>query len=185
MRKINDDEIILHGDVDEIISSEVAYHFKHCNVREELYPFSVWSTFYIYNFNHLFPGGWTAGGDPFSMKFPNVLFLKNIEKSNAVRLVDTTHLSRASGCHLNRFFTTFAISIYKEMSQSDGLRMSDLFYDIIKTSNKEAIDNMKSLYRTAKIHQEWAGIIVEKKSDQTVFIPWIVEANRHVYKDFI
>lgn len=188
VRKVQDDDIIIHGDIDELVSGNAAYHLKHCKVKEELYPFSVWSTFYIYNFNHLFPGGWTAGGDTYSMKFPNILKIKDIKRFDGPRVVDTRTLSRATGCHLNRFFITFAISLYKEMSQSDGLKMSDSFFNVIKAGTKEAVDHMKMLYRTAQIHQMWAPIIVNKKiltPDKTVFVPWIVEANKHVYEDFL
>ena len=92
VRKFSLSDIFITGDVDEIPDSIIINHFKYCQVNDILFPFSVWSTMYMYSFSHLFQHHFSAPNDPYSFKYPNILTLKDIQNNGNTRLQHSTLL---------------------------------------------------------------------------------------------
>jgi hypothetical protein len=100
IQKFDFHDIFIHGDIDEIPDGNFINHFKYCDVNRNLFPFAIWSTFYIYSFNFVFRSDFPSPTDPFSFKYPNILQLKDINNNNFTRLhKGTTLLPQATGCH--------------------------------------------------------------------------------------
>ncbi len=187
IRKIGSDEIIVHGDVDEMPSGNVINHFKHCQVKD-LYPFNVWSTFYTYGFKFLFQADFAAPSDIYSNLFPNVFQMKNILALKSIRSKGFV-LPRASGAHCNRFFTTFTIPLYKDMSQSDSTGLESFHLDIIMNGSKDILSTVKSRFDKGDVYHKYIHRIkkfnIEKPDENgKSYIPWIVLANKYVYEKF-
>lgn len=186
VRQIEANEIIIHGDVDEIPNSNIIYHFKHCDVKEELYPFSAWSIFYIYNFNNLFQSDYPAG-DLFSLRYPALMLYEHINRENTARQGSKNFLPHASGCHCSTFSSGFMMGLYKSMSQSDSVGLGIQFIEVIKAGTIESVKHLKSLYRDGIVFDYFNARIRKLKTFQAnekFFVPWIVESNKNVYKDY-
>ena len=188
VRRLEDDELIIHGDIDEMPSGMIINHFKYCQVLEERYPFQFWSTFYIYGFNFLFRADFAAPGDPYSNAYPNIFRMKDIRRLGKIRLNKAYLLPRASGCHCNRFFSGFTISLYKDMSQSDSEGLENFHSTIIQNATIEACYDIKTKFLTGNVYEKYLNRMKPTKDllpHETIFIPWIVLANKHVYKQYI
>ncbi len=193
VRKIDPESILIQGDVDEIPSGSVMNHFKHCQVKDELYPFSAWSNFYIFGFKYLFSSDWHASTDMFSNLRPNIYRMKSIEKSHNFEHPFRDQgfvLSRSSGAHLNRFLTTFTLLLYKDFSQSDGPGMSNFNLNIIKNGTKDALREIQKSFQMGTVNQNWKHRLVKvdirrDASAKSLFVPWIVQSNQIVYEDFL
>ncbi len=86
IREFNSFDIFITGDIDEIPASNIINHFKYCQVHQNQFPFSAWSTMYMYSFSYLFRHENSVPVDPFSYRFPNIINLNDINKNNFTRL---------------------------------------------------------------------------------------------------
>jgi hypothetical protein len=188
VRKLDDDEIVIHGDIDEMPNSDIINHFKYCQVKDSKYPFQFWSTFYIYGFNYLFQADFAAPGDPYSNAYPNIFRAQDIRRLGKLRVNQASLLSRASGCHCNRFFSGFTISLYKDMSQSDSEGLENFHSTIIKNATIEACYDIKRKFSTGLVYEKYYHRMKLNKNlleHEKIFIPWIVLSNKHAYRQYI
>ena len=188
VRKLDDDELVIHGDIDEMPNSDIINHFKYCQVIDAKYPFQFWSTFYIYGFNYLFKADFNAPGDPWSNAYPNLFRAQDIRRIGKLRVNKAFLLPRASGCHCNRFFSGFTISLYKDMSQSDSEGLESFHSTIIQNSTIEACYDIKRKFSSGLVYEKYLSRMKLNKNlseYEKIFIPWIVLANKHVYKQYI
>ncbi len=188
VRNINSDELVIHGDVDEIPDSNIINHFKHCQVQN-LYPFNFWSTFYTYGFKFLFQADFAAKTDKYSNLFPNIFQMKNILALKSLRTTKGFVLPRASGAHCNRFFTTFTIPLYKDVSQSDSTGLEAFHLNIIKNGSKDILYGVRERYDKGDIYEKYLHRIkkinVSKQNHEgKSFVPWVVLANKYIYEKF-
>ena len=187
IRKFDSNDVFVHGDLDEIPDSDIVNHFKYCEVKKELYPFATWSTFYIFTLNLLFQSDFWAYDDLYSFKYPNILILDDIIKNNITRLQKTTVLPQATGCHLNRILGTIANGIYKEMSQSDGIGVTEHYMEVINDPTIEGYKKFRKTFTMGKIQERWAHRVVKLSSFNgklKTFMPWIIKENKEAYKSF-
>ena len=183
----SNNDIFIAGDVDEIPDSNFVNHFKHCEVKRDLYPFSISSTFFIYSFNYLFKSDFPAPDDMYSFIFPNILTIDEILKNSFTRIHQTTLLPQATGCHLNRMLATFVISIYKDISQSDGLFATENYLEVFNNPTIEGYNKFKENYVKGRIQERWVHKVRSLTSfngNHKIFLPWIVQENKEIYKDF-
>ena len=188
VRKLDENEIVIHGDIDEMPNSDIINHFKYCQVIDSKYPFQFWSTFYIYGFNYLFQADFAAPGDPYSNAYPNIFRAQDIRRLGRLRLNKAFLLPRASGCHCNRFFSGFTISLYKDMSQSDSEGLEYFHSAIIKNASLEACYDIKRKFASGLVYEKYLQRIKVNKNLQEheiIFIPWIVLSNKHVYRQYL
>ena len=187
LREFNSNDILIHGDVDEIIDGNIANHFKYCDVKQDLYPFLSWSHMFMYNFRTLFQSDFPVAGDIHSFKCPSVFIYQNYVDQKVIRFGKGTILPEASGCHLNRFLRTLALGIYKGMSQSDSGGIADNFMNILNTQNFESFDKFSEIMIKNMFHKQYEGRTqsLESLRNKKVFIPWIVSENRDVYQNWL
>ena len=188
VRKLDENEIVIHGDIDEMPNSDIINHFKYCQVIDSKYPFQFWSTFYIYGFNYLFQADFAAPGDPYSNAYPNIFRAQDIRRLGRLRVNKAFLLPRASGCHCNRFFSGFTISLYKDMSQSDSGGLEYFHSAIIKNATLEACYDIKRKFASGLVYEKYLHRMKLNKNleeHEKIFIPWIVLANKHVYRQYI
>jgi hypothetical protein len=186
IRMFNSNDILIHGDVDEIPDSNIVNHFKYCETKNELFPFSIWSNFYIYNLNYLFRSD--DSRDSYGFMCPYIFKFKDIlNNNNYTRLRKTTLLPQASGSHLNRVLGPIVNGMYKDMSQSDSDGLTQYYLDVIKNPTIEGYNRFKELYIAGRINEKWINRVVKVSSFNSklkTFIPWIIKENREVYKTF-
>ena len=103
----------------------------------------------------IFQSDFPAPEDPYSFKYPNIFRINDILKYNRTRFQKTTNLPKASGCHLNRILGTFVNGIYKEMSQSDGLGVTEHYMEVIENPTIEGINQFKEIYKMGRIQERW------------------------------
>jgi hypothetical protein len=189
IRKLDDNEIIICGDIDEIPNSDIINHFKYCQVIDSNYPFRFWSTFYIYGFNYLFESDFKAQNDPYSLPYPNLYRALDIRRIGKYRgVAEAFLLPRASGCHCNRFFSGFTISLYKDMSQSDSEGLTNFHTTIILNATIEACNDIKRKFSAALVYEFYLPRIKLTNTllkHEKIFIPWIVLSNKYAYKQYI
>ena len=181
------DDLLIHGDLDEIPSSNIVQHFKYCQVKDDLYPFSFWSTFYVYKFKYLFQSDFPAFDDRFSLTFPNIFRYKDKIHINKIRIVSGTLLPKASGAHCNRF-GGFITDLYKAVSISDGSGFNEQHFRFMKNASLEGVIEIKKTFDDGKIYPSLANrvypvVSIEQKSN--LFLPWIVPVNKECYKRFL
>ena len=187
IRKFDENnDLLIHGDLDEIPSSNIIQHFKYCQVKDDLYPFSFWSTFYVYKFKYLFKSDFPAPGDTFSLTFPNIFRYKDSKRLNKIRFENGFVLPKASGAHCNRF-CGFITDLYKAVSISDGFGFNKLHYKILKNGTLEGFNEIKKIFENGTINSKLTDRVVlldSVKSQLNIFVPWIVEENRNSYSRF-
>ena len=186
IRMFTSNDIFIHGDVDEVPDSNIVNHFKYCEVKAGLYPFSIWSTFYTYNLNYLFrsddPRDQYGFMCPYIFKFEDIL-----KNNNYTRLRKTNLLPQASGCHLNRVLGPIVNGMYKDMSQSDGGGITEHYLEVISNPTIEGVNKFKKFYRNGRINEKWVDRVIKVSSFNgtlKMFVPWIIQENREVYKSF-
>jgi hypothetical protein len=189
VRHIEPDEITINGDLDEVPSGGLINHFKYCQVKDQLYPFNVYSTFYIYGFKFLFQSDYPMPNDKYSLPYPNIFQMKNIIQTKSVRINHGFKIPNANGVHLNRFFFTFTIPLFKDFSQSDSTGIDGFNLDIIKAGSKDNLFSIQSAYDRGDAFKQFRSRIrkidlFDEHKRGRVFIPWVVLANKHVYEKY-
>ena len=185
IRKFDEnDDLLIHGDLDEIPSSNIVQHFKYCQVKDHLYPFSFWSTFYVYKFKYIFQSDFPGSGDPFSLTFPNIFRYNDKIRLNSIRFSQGSLLPKLSGAHCNRFY--FLITdVYKAMSISDSTGLNDVHMKIINNPTIEVYNQLVESFENGQLNPHYVSRIqtVEPfKSKNSLFIPWIILENIESYK---
>ncbi len=183
IRKLDDNEIIICGDIDEIPNSDNINHFKYCQVNDSNYSFQFWSTFYIYGFNYLFESDSKAQDDPYSLPYPNLFRALDIRRIGKYRGVAKAFLlPRASGCH------GFTISLYKDMSQSDSQGLTNFQATIILNSTVEACNDIKRKFSMGLVYEFYFPRIKLTNTllkHEKIFIRCTVLSIKYAYKQYI
>ena len=185
--KLDKNDLLIHGDLDEIPSSYIVNHFKYCQVKDCLYPFSFWSTFYVYKFKYLFKSDFPTEDDQYSLTFPNIYRYKDKIKLKKCRFSDGTILPKASGAHCNRFYG-FMTDLFKAISMSDSTGLTNLHLKFMKSPTIESYYEIKEIFNSGKASFNFTERIKEIDTNIPnidVFIPWIVKSNRESFQRFL
>jgi hypothetical protein len=71
-QNVGDDDLLIHGDVDEIPSGDMLYHLKHCQLKQRALPARFRLTFYMHNFHWVLPQ---------ILDFPTIFNKRHIEST--------------------------------------------------------------------------------------------------------
>jgi hypothetical protein len=149
--------------MDEIPDSNIINHLKYFDTEKELSPFSIWGNFYTYNLNYLFRSD--DSRDPYGFICPYVFnFQDFLNNNNYTRLRKISLLPQASGCHFNRFLGPIVNRMYKEMSQSDGLGITQHYMEVINNPTFEGFKRFQEFYRNGVIQEIWISKVVKVSS---------------------
>ena len=161
MIDLNPEDIIIHGDADEIPLRYYIKHLKHCEIRDDALPLAFSGTFFIYSYNHIY-----RTGHP--LKLPNVFRKEHVEKNKnmLVRINNVPTLPHPSAVHLNRFGGTLVDVTFKESAMAEGGHFNfRVFNHIEEVIAKQFVDPI------------WEGIRQSiSTSNERKHVPWLTKA---------
>lgn len=162
-------DLLIHGDLDEIPSRELVAHLKHCEMSDDVDELNVQGDFYRMNFD------WIINATP-KLWYPKVFKARRIAKANGfwregngTRPIDGVPWV-PGGAHLNRFGSP-AMLLYKHLALAEGggpprgstefMKDPNKLWPLIAQGQRECCD-------------EQPGVVRPRQGE---FIPWFADAN--------
>ena len=164
---LNDEDLLILGDLDELPHRDVIAHFKYCEVKENFFPATFDAIFWRFSFHWLFNE---------ICDCPSVVTWKNIKKENVPLRENFSSRIGTTAWHLNRFGPA-VMQVVKEFSIAEGSLQ-------LPSGNPEILRNISFAQQ-----QMEKGIRPCCPRDHLAYhkdpiqegyaIPWIILANQH------
>lgn len=167
--QLDPNDLLIHGDMDEIPSRELVAHLKHCDMSDVVDELNVVGDFYRMNFD------WILNATP-KLFYPKIYKAKHVEKTKGFfregpGLTPMPGVpTLPGGVHLNRFGPP-ALLLYKHLSLAEGGGPPRGSTEFMKDPNK-LWPFMAQGQR--ECCEEKPGIVRPRQDE---FIPWFAEAN--------
>jgi len=161
MVELNPEDIIIHGDADEIPLRYYIKHLKHCEIRDDALPLAFSGTFFEFSYNHIY-----RTGHP--LKLPNVFRKEHVEKNKGmlVRIMGVPTLPYPSAVHLNRFGGTLVDVTFKESAMAEGGHF-----------NFRVFNHIEDVISRQFVDPVWEGIRLSKSSpSERNYVPWLTKS---------
>lgn len=107
--EVGEEDLLIHGDLDECPSFDYVNHLKNCKIRES--PIGTKSIFYSNNFN------WLHNSDHLAL--PSIYRKRDAKERNGFDRKGYRYPDQYSGYHLNRCMNIASL-LYKHLSLAEG-----------------------------------------------------------------